>query len=498
MSNSMNETIAGEQPFSIKTIIAPLLAVVVGMIMVILDSTVVNVAIPKLVTAFNSSLSTIQWTVTGYTLALSAVIPLAGWLTDRFGAKRIFLITIALFTIGSVLCSLATTPTQLIVYRIFQGLGGGMVAPIGMAMVFRLAPPGKIGSVMAVLGIPMMLAPALGPVLSGWLVEYASWQWIFLLNLPIGIIALFFGIKYIGKTGRKAVPALDLWGIFLAPIAFATLSYAVHEGGTSWTSMKTMVSLIVGVIALGLFILVELRQQQPLLELRVFRSSDFSRGIVLTWVMQIALFGSFLLIPFFLQRVQGYSPLHSGLILLPQALFAGIMMPVGGRLYDKLGARPVVLVGLTIITGALFMFSKVTIDTGLVYIMSSLALMGGGMGLSMMALNTHVLQAAPLRLVTRVTSLTTAAQQVMVSFAVAGLTGYLTSRTTHFMSAVPQNNPVHSLELAFSDTFLVASCIAGIGVLLGIFLRRPKTRPEDEVDESVGANHLEASHEMMV
>lgn len=476
MSINVNDGKSIEQPFSIKTIILPLLAVVVGMIMVILDSTVVNVALPVMAVDFKSDLSTMQWAVTGYTLALSAVIPLAGWLTDRFGAKRIFLITISLFTIGSVLCSLATSPTELIIYRIIQGLGGGMVAPIGMAMVFQLAPPEKVGSVMAILGVPMMMAPALGPVLSGWLVEYASWQWIFLINLPIGIVALLTGIKFLSKFDRKAVPSLDLKGMILAPIAFSTLAFAVNRGGTDgWDAGSTIWSLIVGGVVLILFIIVELRQKQPLLELRVFKSSDFSRGIVLTWVMQIALFGSFLLIPYYLQAIKGYGPLDTGLILLPQALASGLLMPVGGKLYDKLGARPLALVGLTFITVALYMFSKVSIETGLGYIMGTLALMGGGMGLSMMGINTHVLQAAPQKLVSRVTALTTAAQQVMVSFAVAGLTGYLASRVTHY-TPLGQGNP---LVPAFKDTFLLTAGIAVIGVILALILRRPKQSPEE-------------------
>ncbi len=483
MSANTNEmTPSSDQPFSIRSIIAPLLAVVVGMIMVILDSTVVNVALPNLVDDFHSDVSTMQWAVTGYTLALSAVIPLAGWMTDRFGAKRIFLLTVGLFTLGSVLCALATSPAQLIVFRVIQGLGGGMVAPIGMAMVFKLSPPERIGSVMAVLGVPMMIAPALGPVLSGWLVQYASWQWIFLVNLPIGIVALLIGLRYLTKFERKAVPSLDLAGMIVAPIAFATLAFAVNEGGTrGWGADSTVLALIIGGIALLLFILIELRQKQPLLELRVFRSSDFTRGIVLTWVMQIALFGSFLLIPYFLQKVQNYDPLETGLILLPQALAAGLLMPIGGKLYDKLGARPLALVGLTIITAALFMFSKVETDTGLVYIMGTLAMMGGGMGLSMMAINTHVLQSAPIKLVTRVTSLTTAAQQVMVSFAIAGLTGYLASRITHYMMTAG-GDPAQSMEFAFNDTFLFAAGIAFVGVLLGLILRRPKKRPEDELE----------------
>lgn len=483
---------SADQPFSIRPLIGPLMAVIIGMIMVILDSTVVNVALPQLMEDFQASVTKIQWTVTGYTLALSAVIPLAGWMTDRFGAKRIFLITIAFFTIGSVLCSFAQTAEQLIVYRIIQGLGGGMVAPIGMAMVFRLAPPGKMGAVMGMLGVPMLLAPALGPVLSGYFIEYSTWHWIFLINLPIGIIAVLVGIKYLPKLERKAVPSLDFMGMILAPIAFATLAFAVSEGGKSWTSTQTLVSLLIGGIALILFIIVELRQKQPLLELRVFGSSDFRRGIVIVWLMQIALFGVFILVPLFLQQVKGYGALNTGLILLPQALASGVMMPIGGKLFDKLGARPLALVGLSIITASLVMLAQINMQTGVGYIISSLILMGAGMGLSMMAINTHVLQAAPRNLVNRVTPLTTAAQQVMVSFAVAGMTGFLSSRVSERMTGA--GNPLEAAVASYGDTFYLAAAIAALGILFSLILRRPKQEKEpagegDQPNAAMMAGH---------
>jgi EmrB/QacA subfamily drug resistance transporter len=474
------------QEVSIRSIIAPLLAVIVGMIMVILDSTIVNVALPGLVTTFNSTLSTMQWTITGYTLALSAVIPLAGWMTDRFGAKRIFLITIAFFTLGSLLCSIAQTPEQLILYRVIQGIGGGMVAPIGMAMIFRLAPPGKMGAVMGVLGIPMLLAPALGPILSGWLIEFATWHWIFLINLPIGIVGIIVGIRYLPNVERKSVPSLDIIGMVLGPIAFASLAYGVSEGGrVGWSSTQALIGLIVGGVALLLFIIVELRQKQPLLELRVFSSSDFTRGIVISWIAQIAMFGAIVLIPFFLQTVRGYSSFHTGLIMLPQALAAGIFMPIGGRLFDKIGARPLAITGLSVITVALFLLSRITLETTLFMVMLPLALIGCGMGLSMMAINTHVLQSAPRRLVSRVTPLTTAAQQVMVSFAVAGLTGYLTTRITeHSKGNVTAGNPLDASVAAFGDTFFLSACIAVTGALVALILRKPrKIKEDDEVSK---------------
>ncbi|MGQ3478726.1 MDR family MFS transporter [Paenibacillus sp. TY11] len=471
---------AGGDDFSLKAILPPIMAIIVAMIMVILDSTVVNNAIPKLVEYFDTDLKTIQWTVTGYTLALSAVIPLAGWMTDKFGSKQIFMITIALFTLGSVLCGIAQTPEQLIIYRIIQGLGGGMVAPIGMTMVFKLAPPERRGSIMGVLGIPLQMAPAFGPVLSGWLVDSVSWHWIFIINLPIGIIAFILGYKYLPKSGRHAAPHLDVIGMCLAPIAFSMLAYGVSEGGTSWSSISTITGLTVGGIALILFIFVELAQKQPLLELKVFKSSDFTRSIILTWIVQLALFGAMLIVPLYLQGVMHYTALETGWILMPFALCAGIGMPISGRLFDKIGARPLAFAGLAVVSISLFILSGISVDTSLWVIILCICIMGLGMGFSMMPLNTHVLNSAPHRLVSRVTPLTTAAQQVVVSFAIAGLTGYLTSQiTSHAASAGADANPLNAAVAGYGDTFFLSACLTTTGVALSLLLRKPKQQEED-------------------
>src|SRR5947209_4522124 len=256
---------AGDDTFSMRAIMVPLITIIVGIFMVVLDGTAVNVAIPSLVRDLNSSLTTIQWTITGYTLAQAAVIPLAGWLSDRFGAKRIFLFSVMLFTAGSVLCATAQSDTWLVVFRVVQGLGGGFVLPIAMAYVYRLAPPSRVGAVMGVMGIPILFAPAIGPVLAGWLVQYHSWRWIFLLNLPIGIIGVLVGLRHLPKVDRQTVADLDLPGTILGPLAFASLSYGISQGSTSWTSSKAIGGMLVGAVALAAFIVVELRARSPLL-----------------------------------------------------------------------------------------------------------------------------------------------------------------------------------------------------------------------------------------
>jgi EmrB/QacA subfamily drug resistance transporter len=466
------------KPQTIREIMAPLIAIIFGLFMVVLDNTAVNVALPGLVKDFNSSLSTMQWAVTGYALAQAAVIPLSGWLSDRFGAKQIFLISVSFFTVGSFLCALATDPTQLIAYRVIQGIGGGMVMPIAMAFIYRLSPPDKVGAVMGMLGIPILLAPALGPVLAGWLVDYVSWQWIFIINIPIGIVGVIIGIRSLPRIVRQSVASLDVLGMLLGPLAFASLAYGVSEGGTDWTSTKTITGIAVGVVALLLFIIVELRQKQPMLELRVFRSFNFSRAIVIQWVSQIALFGTMFMIPLFLQQAKGFTAFHSGLTMLPQALAAAIFMPISGRLFDKIGARPLVMAGMSIVTVAAFLLTHISgTDTSSALILP-LALLGAGMGLAFMPLNTHLIQAAPQNLVGRVTSLTSAAQQVMTSFSVAGLATVLTS---HITSRTPQGTKptLDIMASSFADTFLVTVGIALLGVILAVTLSKPTVSSEN-------------------
>jgi EmrB/QacA subfamily drug resistance transporter len=475
----------------------PLITIIVGIFMVVLDGTAVNVALQRLVVDFKTPLTTVQWTVTGYTLAQAAVIPLAGWLSDRFGAKPVFLISVALFTLGSVLCATAQDTQMLIAFRILQGVGGGCVLPIAMSYVYRLSPPDKVGVLMGMMGVPILFAPAIGPVLAGWLVQYHTWRWIFLLNLPIGIIGVAFGLRSLPRIERQAVAALDIPGFILAPLAFAALCYGVSEGSTSWTSVNTIGGIAVGVVALILFIVAELRAESPLLELRVFKSADFSLAIPVQWITQFAMFGALLLVPLFLQSVRGYGAFDTGLSLLPEAFGAALTMPIGGLLFDKLGARPVVLGGGILLVIAAYLLTGVSLATTGPGLVVPLALYGVGMGLMMMPLNTHLINAAPRKLVSRVTSLTNALQQVVNSLTVAALATILTQRSktniahaqaqvmAHYanvkhLSAAAATAMKQQLQYAsgqaaasaYSDTFKVVLVMAVAGTAMTVVLRR--------------------------
>jgi EmrB/QacA subfamily drug resistance transporter len=484
-----SQATADAAPFQLRSIMMPLLTIIIGLFMVILDATAVNVALPTLVKDFHVSLTSLQWVLTGYMLAQAAVIPLAGWLSDRFGAKRVFLTAIALFTLGSALCAVAQSNEMLIAFRILQGLGGGCLMPIGMAYTYRLSPPDKRGVVMGTIGIPILFAPAVGPTVSGWLVEYASWRWIFSINLPIGLFALWLGLRKLPHVDTQAAGDLDLPGMILGPLAFSMLSYGVSEGATSWTSVNTLGGLIGGAVALVAFVLVELRASKPLLEMRVFKSIDFSIAVVAQWVGQIALFGGIFLVPLFLQQVRLYGPFDTGMVMMAQALTAAAFMPIGGRLFDKIGARPLVAGGLGLVGLGTFLLTRLSGSTTETDLIFPLMLRGAGMALMMMPLNTHILNSAPRKLVSRVTSLTAALQSVVNSLAIAGLSTVLASRASFHQATALLNAPhgtaapahqatglpapiANLFASAFSDTIMVAAVISFAGALLGLTLRK--------------------------
>ena len=498
MGTTQNET----TDFRISSILVPLLAIISGVFMVVLNSTSMNVALTTLLEDLHTDFSTIQWTVTGYMLAQASVIPLAGWLSDRFGAKLIFLSSIGLFTFASILCIFPKSAGLLIVFRILQGLGGGCVLPIAMAYVYHLSPVQKVGTVMALMGIPVLFAPAIGPVLAGWLVEFHSWRWIFVINVIVGLIALYIGIKTLPVVERQTVAGIDKLGIILAPIAFAGLSYGVIEGSTSWTSTNTIAGLVIGGIALIAFIIRELTCKTPLLELKIFRSIDFSLGILVQWVGQFALFGAIFLLPQFLQQVRGFGAFDTGMILLPQALASMAIMPIAGYLFDRIGARWLVVVGLGLVSGATMQYANVDAATTGKDLILPLIMAGAGMGLMTMPMNTHLFNMAPQHLVSRVTSLTNSMQQVVNSLSVATLvtvlTGYTTKHTDEFkaaaaaagQSSIAPSPGVMKQAMAeigahsFAETFQIMVYVAIFGAILGLFLRRKKVTSE-EIDTNL-------------
>src|SRR4051812_1703627 len=305
-----------------RALLSVAIVVVLGAIMSILDTTVVNVAISHLTTTFDTSLETIQWIVTGYTLALATVIPITGWAADRFGTKRLYMLSLALFLCGSILSGLAWSAGSLIAFRVLQGLGGGMLMPAGMTILTRAAGPGRVGRVMSIIGVPMLLGPILGPILGGWLVDDVSWRWIFYINIPIGVLALLLARRILPKDQPQPAHRLDVLGLALLSPGLALLVYGLANTASAggFGAAKVLGPMLVGVVLLVGFVAHALRDDDPLVDLRLFRNRTFATASGTLIFFVVAVFGTMLLLPLYLQTVRGESALQAGLMLAPQGL----------------------------------------------------------------------------------------------------------------------------------------------------------------------------------
>src|SRR6478609_3421298 len=371
--------------------------VVLGAIMSILDTTVVSVALPTFQTVFDASYATVAWTMTGYTLAL------------------------VLFILGSIACGLAWNIGSLITFRVLQGLGGGMLMPLGMTMMTRAAGPARIGRVMAVLGVPMLLGPIAGPILGGWLIEVASWHWIFFINLPIGIVAFVMAWRVLAKDSPTPSEKFDFVGMLLLSPGLALFLYGVSSipGEGTIASAQVIIPAVIGVLLIAGFVFHALRKEHPLIDLHLFKRTQLSVSTITLAMFAIAFFGAMLLFPTYFISVRGETTLAAGLLLAPQGIGAMVTMPIAGRLTDKMGPGKFVLGGLALIAVGMGVFTQITDTTSYVLILSSLFVMGMGMGMTMMPIMTAALASLSHQEVARGSTLMNIVQQAAASVGTA-------------------------------------------------------------------------------
>jgi EmrB/QacA subfamily drug resistance transporter len=361
--------------------------VVVGVIMSILDTTIVNVALETLSRELDAPLNTIQWVSTGYLLALATVIPLAGWMSERFGSRRVWMTSVALFGAGSALCGLAWSAESLIAFRILQGFGGGMIMPVGMSLLAQTAGPSRVGRVMSVVGVPMLLGPILGPVIGGVIVDTVSWRWIFYVNVPIAAVALVLAARLLhADAGRADAGRLDWLGLALLSPGLAGIVFGLSESESHGGFGAPIVwgPIVVGLGLVALFVAHALRAPRPLLDLRLFRVRAFAAAASTTFLVGAALFGAMIILPLYYQVARGESALTAGLLMAPQGLGAAMAMPLAGRLTDRVGGGRVAVVGLAILTIGTIPFAFLEADTSYPLLAVLLVLRGFGIGGSMM------------------------------------------------------------------------------------------------------------------
>ena len=409
-----------------------------GAIMSILDTTVVNVAIDRLAVDFKSSLTTIQWVVTGYTLALAAVIPLTGWAADRFGTKRLYLASLVLFTIGSVLSGLAWSAGSLIVFRVLQGVGGGMIMPAVMTITTRKAGPHRMGRVMGVLGVPMLIAPLIGPILGGWLVDDVSWRWIFFINVPIGILAFVLAQIVLEPDEPQPTHRLDWLGMLLLSPGLALLIFGLAESSTyGFGALRSWGPVAAGALLIVAFLWHSWRTETPLIDIRTFVQTPAGAAAGTFMLFAIAFFGALLLVPLYYQSVRGASALDAGLLLAPQGIGAMVTMPIAGRLTDRFGPTWLPAAGIPLLVIGISPFAFVTAHTSYVLLCSFSFVLGLGMGLSMMPTMTAAMQAVPASAIARTSTAMNIIRQAGASIGTAVLTVILSSAITSHLSSVP-------------------------------------------------------------
>lgn len=465
----------------------------VALFMDLLDTTIVNVALPTLGRAFHTGTTGIEWVVTGYLLSLAVFIPVSGWAGDRFGSKRTFLFAFGVFTAGSLLCSLAPGFGWLVAARVLQGIGGGMLTPVGATMVYRAFRPDERARVSSIITVPAVLAPASGPVIGGLLMQSYTWRSVFWLNVPIGILGLMVAAVLLKEQREEHPGRLDIPGFALAALGLSSVLYALAQAGDrGFTDAGVLGFGLAGLGALAIFVVVELRRRQPMLDLRLFGNSLFRAGNIVQFLGYGGQFGTLFVLPLLLQSERGLTPLQSGLATFPQAIGVITMAPVAGRIYARIGPRRMSLFGLLLAAAATLAFLRVDLQTDLWWIRAIMLLRGWGFALSLTAMQAATFATVSSGLLGRGSAIYSVTRQVGTSLTVAVLATALSAGLLSHGAVLGDPRTRAGAVFAFHETFFVAALIALAGAALALWVddrlaaatMRPGARPEDKALQS--------------
>ncbi|HEA5996725.1 TPA: DHA2 family efflux MFS transporter permease subunit [Staphylococcus aureus] len=501
-----------------------LAALLFGMFIAILNQTLLNVALPKINTEFNISASTGQWLMTGFMLVNGILIPITAYLFNKYSYRKLFLVALVLFTIGSLICAISMNFPIMMVGRVLQAIGAGVLMPLGSIVIITIYPPEKRGAAMGTMGIAMILAPAIGPTLSGYIVQNYHWNVMFYGMFIIGILAILVGFVWFKLYQYTTNPKADIPGIIFSTIGFGALLYGFSEAGNKgWGSVEIETMFAIGIIFIILFVIRELRMKAPMLNLEVLKFPTFTLTTVINMVVMLSLYGGMILLPIYLQNLRGFSALDSGLLLLPGSLIMVLLGPFAGKLLDTIGLKPLAIFGIAVMTYATWELTKLNMDTPYMTIMGIYVLRSFGMAFIMMPMVTAAINALPGRLASHGNAFLNTMRQLAGSIGTAILVTVMTTQTTQHLSAfgeeLDKTNPVvqdHMRELAsqyggqegamkvllqfvnklatvegINDAFIVATIFSIIALILCLFLQSNKkakaTAQKIDADNSI--NH---------
>ncbi len=467
--------------------------VIIGMIMSILDTTIVNVALDRIHIELHSTIAQSQWVIGGYLLALGAVILASGWAAKRFGARRMYLISLVLFTGGSVLCGLSTSIGELVAFRILQGIGGGMIMPLAMMIMAQVAGPKNMGRVMGIVSMPAMVGPILGPIVGGAILQNLHWSWIFFVNLPVGVVAFVLAWRTLPRTDSGVAGRLDWLGLLLAPGGAALLIYGVTElgSGAGFGSLKVLGPIFAGIVLMALYCVHALRVDNPLLDIRMYANRVFAGAALTNFMVAAGLFGAMVLVPLYYQNVRGQNVIDTGLLTGPQGLGALLAMPLASRLTQRYGGGRIALGGLTLLSLSTVPLTQLGAHTSIVVISLVLVVRGLSIGMCFMPAMTAAFSAMRPDQVADATPQINALQRIGGAIGVAILAVALERYGKH-------THAVTGLAHAFDSTYWWAFGVAVLGFIPCLMLLRAEhpraaspqpqaVRAADPVADAVGA-----------
>lgn len=450
--------------------IGPLVAILMsGAFVAILNQTLLATALPHIMNDLHLTENSVQWLTTVFLLVNGIMIPITAFLIDTFTTRRLFLTAIGLFAIGTLICAISPNFFTLIVGRIVQAAGAGIMMPLMQTIFFVIFPKEKRGQAMGLFGLVISFAPAIGPTLSGYLVDHYPWRILFYIILPIAIIDFILAYFLLKNVTKQTYPKLDTSSIILSTFGFGGILYGFSSAGNfGWGSAPVIISIVVGTISLTTFILRQFRLKQPILEFKVFKNQTFTISTLLGIIVFVSMIGGATILPIYMQTMHHYTAFQSGLMLLPGAILMGIMNPICGRIFDKVGAKGLAVVGLTLVTITTFMFGQLSATTSFAYLSVVNAIRMLGVSMVMMPSTTAGLNQLPLHLIPHGSAMNNTMRQVAGSIGTALLVTIMTTSalnpTVHGMQGM-----IHGVNVAFT----VSGIVSAVGIFLAFFLEKP-------------------------
>ncbi len=456
-----------------------LTVLILGCFLSTLNQTLLNVALSNLMDVFSVSATTVQWLSTGFMLVNGVLVPITAYLMKRFSTRQLFISSMLFLLLGSIFCAVAPNFATLLIGRMIQAIGAGIIMPLLMSIVMVIFPPEKRGSMMGLIGLAIIFAPAIAPTLAGFVIDYYSWRWLFIGIIPFVVIIIFMAMKYLINVSETAKPKLDVLSVILSTIGFGLILYGFSNAGShGWDDKVVIASILVGIMTTAIFCLRQIKSDDPLLNLSVFNNKLFTLTSIINIIVTMMMYADMILLPIYLQNGRGFTALDAGLLLLPGALVNAFMSPVTGKMYDRFGAKPLFIIGLIFVIPSMWVVTDLTETTAYSFLIIRTIFLRIGLSFITMPLNTASLNALPKTLVTHGTAVNNTLRQIAGAIGSAVVITIFTAQTTNHAKTLLVETPNATAEgirtlasiLGSSDAYYFMTILAIIAFVLTLFV----------------------------